>query len=987
MLWRVLVLLFLSLPINSIAGDFFCVEGGEKKWLSHITKELLHKGEIKTQVKAQNLWIEVEQEKDPEINTHTKVSLKYQFCVDDSQVTEAESVYQWYYNDASIGTQQGISTSLDVGFMQGENAQEGILKACVTPKAQTAGEPTGKMECTSILVDHYHDGIPQSVAYRSWLSQSANHQYNVEQQFEDPYFAATGNNAYAYFDPDKSVFIQGGNTNVTNTLGFYEGVINQYGVSQMYSNKVSLAAKLGNGDLVIWGGNYENAVGFGGIKKVYPAIDSYIVVNDIGELKIIENGSSQLVDPPLNQHDRRILNNNVRAVYHTGSDQDDITPSFAVLTKDWQVITWGSVASGGVLTDEALSGINNYNAIAIYATESAFTALLGNQTLVSWGNPEEGGSTPKEIIHVRQIAATQKAFSALSIYDNQNTVFTWGNDNTQNLDNLNAMTKPEIFANKNSFIIVNNQDSNYITSVWGEIVGAQPNCQNIQIKVKQEITEYSIYSNLKSFILLYPYDSTTLKYCIWGPEANIPSDNGLSNIITQYGLSLVASSKQAFVGKIQGFDNFIASWSSDNSWRDDIEMPFTITNLFGSSSDNSSTDFGCLNITRDYEGNFNDWNTCFEEPSSGPSLVESTFKVDPEMLFICYEGDQCDTAEAIIELRDNNGEPVVDFTGVVNIHLDDPNSTGSEISQTTQTGDNQYKAVITAGNELGEVYLHGFIDGEELNAGGKTITITEDTTLPSTETSLLTANPVSIDIGDVSKISILTKNDNGDDIMLEDCNQLSLQIASGGGFGTLEPSLTLDDQQTNVCYSFFTGVAAGTATFQAYINGQPIIDTADVQISSPVSYNLIWKDLDCDMKASNALNNLMNAGGGDPSNVQQMTSPSLQDNMTFFTHGNYYGSGAQIDMQFIHEDMQNECDDGHDCVAKASDDGVCIYEVYRPDFNNNTWNHGYEYGKQHPSDQHDAGIYIYNSDGQNGTHGHFFGTFSAYEVTDIKSTK
>jgi len=102
-------------------------------------------------------------------------------------------------------------------------------------------------------------------------------------------------------------------------------------------------------------------------------------------------------------------------------------PAWAIITTEGHVVTGGNEEYGG---DSSAVQSQLENVKKIFSTVNAFAALLGNGTVVAWGNEDNGGkisdAIQNQLVNVNTIFSAHYAFSAL--LDN-GTVVAWGDVN------------------------------------------------------------------------------------------------------------------------------------------------------------------------------------------------------------------------------------------------------------------------------------------------------------------------------------------------------------------------------------------------------------------------------------------------------------------------------------------------------------------------------------------------------------------------------
>ena len=97
--------------------------------------------------------------------------------------------------------------------------------------------------------------------------------------------------------------------------------------------------------------------------------------------------------------------------------------AFAAILADGSVVTWGNPYEGGdsAKVQDELKGVQQ-----VQANASAFAAILADGSVVTWGNPYEGGDSAKvqdELKGVQQVQANASAFAAILA---DGWVVTWG---------------------------------------------------------------------------------------------------------------------------------------------------------------------------------------------------------------------------------------------------------------------------------------------------------------------------------------------------------------------------------------------------------------------------------------------------------------------------------------------------------------------------------------------------------------------------------
>ena len=135
------------------------------------------------------------------------------------------------------------------------------------------------------------------------------------------------------------------------------------------------------------------------------------------------------------------------------------TGAFSALLDDGTMRTWGQSARGGG------SYSDSGKIRAVYSTQAAFTAVVeGSGQAVSWGHASYGGTAPSPLNQVRVVTSTNRAFCALT---EQGTVVAWGASDyggeiPSDLDMTNVQT---VYATQSAFAALK-QDGTVIA--WGD---------------------------------------------------------------------------------------------------------------------------------------------------------------------------------------------------------------------------------------------------------------------------------------------------------------------------------------------------------------------------------------------------------------------------------------------------------------------------------------------------------------------------------------
>lgn len=149
--------------------------------------------------------------------------------------------------------------------------------------------------------------------------------------------------------------------------------------------------------------------------------------------------------------------------------------SFAAITVNGSVVTWGNNTYGGIqnvynglgdilkdVSQELESGVTKLS-----STFRAFSALKSDGTVVSWGQIGHGGSTPSEVneqdnIKVVDIFSNGFAFAALR---EDNSVIVWGHNEQGGYVSGNIQNVKHIYSTERAFAALKHDGS---VSTWGQ---------------------------------------------------------------------------------------------------------------------------------------------------------------------------------------------------------------------------------------------------------------------------------------------------------------------------------------------------------------------------------------------------------------------------------------------------------------------------------------------------------------------------------------
>ncbi|OLP82181.1 hypothetical protein AK812_SmicGene37186 [Symbiodinium microadriaticum] len=155
--------------------------------------------------------------------------------------------------------------------------------------------------------------------------------------------------------------------------------------------------------------------------------------------------------------------------------------AFAVILGDGSVVTWGNGGDSRAVQDQ----LNNVR--QIQASNHAFVAILGDGSVVTWGDPHSGGDSravQDQLNNVRQIRASDYAFAAIL---GDGSVVTWGDphsggDSRAVQDQLNNVR--QIRASDYAFAAILG-DGSVVT--WGAHHGGDSSAVQDQLRTVRQI--------------------------------------------------------------------------------------------------------------------------------------------------------------------------------------------------------------------------------------------------------------------------------------------------------------------------------------------------------------------------------------------------------------------------------------------------------------------------------------------------------------------
>ena len=184
------------------------------------------------------------------------------------------------------------------------------------------------------------------------------------------------------------------------------------------------------------------------------------LLNSSGE---VLDGAQTITEARLMSGD--VLTLHVNQVQLKATRRGGVSSAFAALLGDGSVVTWGSADYGG---DSGAVQDQLRDVQQIQATNAAFAAILRDGSVVTWGRPDMGGDSgavEDQLRDVQQIQASGGAFAAIL---GDGSVITWGGadyggDSRAVQDQLHDV--PQIQASVGAFAAILG-DGSVITWGW-----------------------------------------------------------------------------------------------------------------------------------------------------------------------------------------------------------------------------------------------------------------------------------------------------------------------------------------------------------------------------------------------------------------------------------------------------------------------------------------------------------------------------------------
>ena len=212
--------------------------------------------------------------------------------------------------------------------------------------------------------------------------------------------------------------------------------------------------------------------------------------------------------------------------------------AFAALKSDGSVVTWGDPANGG--NSSSVAGQLGGAVSQITSNYWAFAALKGDGSVVTWGDSRYGGSSSSVASQlssgVTRIASTASAFAALK---SNGSVISWGNSNaggnSSSVASLLSSGVSKIFATEYAFAALK-ADGSVVT--WGSSSNGGDSSA-VAGQLSSGVTQ--IFANDYAFAALKADGSVVT----WGGSSYGGNSSALSSLLSS-GVSQIFSTNGAF---------------------------------------------------------------------------------------------------------------------------------------------------------------------------------------------------------------------------------------------------------------------------------------------------------------------------------------------------------------------------------------------------------------------------------------------------------
>jgi autotransporter-associated beta strand protein len=229
--------------------------------------------------------------------------------------------------------------------------------------------------------------------------------------------------------------------------------------------------------------------------------------------------------------------------------------AFAAVTGSGSVVTWGSASWGGDST--AVADKLASNVVAVYSNSVAFAALKTDGSVVTWGNASWGGDSTavadKLTSNVTAVYSTSSSFAALKT---DGSVVNWGRsysgaNSTEVADKL-ASDVRMVYSNEHAFAALKS-DGSVVT--WGS-AGYGGDSTAVADKLASNVV--AVYSNSLAFVAL----KTDGSVVTWGDANNGGNSSAVADMLTS-NVTKVFSTRIAFAALKT--DGSVVTWGNASS--------------------------------------------------------------------------------------------------------------------------------------------------------------------------------------------------------------------------------------------------------------------------------------------------------------------------------------------------------------------------------------------------------------------------------------
>eukprot|EP00439_Symbiodinium_sp_Y106_P018079 s1028_g2.t1 len=144
----------------------------------------------------------------------------------------------------------------------------------------------------------------------------------------------------------------------------------------------------------------------------------------VGKGRLLDS-SGLVLDGCAHIADSRIQSGDSLTLHVNRVQLQSASSAFAAILGDGSVVTWGAASHGG--NSFRLRQLKNVH--QIQASGASFAAILGDRSVVTWGAASSGGDSPAVQDQLKNVQRIQASFQAFAAILGDGSVVTWGHDN------------------------------------------------------------------------------------------------------------------------------------------------------------------------------------------------------------------------------------------------------------------------------------------------------------------------------------------------------------------------------------------------------------------------------------------------------------------------------------------------------------------------------------------------------------------------------